>query len=185
MNPYQPSVLFGRNAIGAAGASFRLGSGDDLYRRSLYTYWKRQIPAANMRLLGADGRNSCRTRRERTNTPLQAFVTLNDPAFVETAQALGRRMHAEGGGDTRAGVRRGLWLVLQRPPGDEDVDDLVRLFEDALDMWEGREEWEPKAIDLATDPLGPLPNGLDAERAAAWTAVANVLLNLDAVLVKD
>jgi hypothetical protein len=72
--------------------------------------------------------------------------------------------------------------VLQRPPDDADVRDLVALFVDALAALEGRAE---EALALATDPLGPLPEGLGAARAGAWTAVANVLLNLDAVLVKD
>jgi hypothetical protein len=135
-----------------------------------------------MQIFDAPSREICTSRRLRTNTPLQAFVTLNDPAYVEAAQALGRRMHTEGGADPRAGVQRGLWLVLQRPPDNADVRELVRLFEDALVMWEGR---QAEAVALATDPLGPLPDGLEPERAAAWTAVANVLLNLDAVLVKD
>ena len=91
VNPYQPGELFGANAIGSARTRFKLGAGPQLYRRSLYTYWKRQIPAANMRLLGADGRTKCRTRRERTNTPLQALVMLNDPQFVEAARALACR----------------------------------------------------------------------------------------------
>ena len=81
VHPYQPSELFGRNAIGAANTKFQLGQGEALYRRSLYTYWKRQIPAANMRILGADGRNACRTRREQTNTPLQALTQLTDLAL--------------------------------------------------------------------------------------------------------
>jgi len=97
VNPYQPSVLFGRNAIGASNVSFTQSKGQSLYRRSLYTYWKRQIPAANMRILGADGRNSCRTRRERTNTPLQALVLLNDPQFVAAARAFAARTTPAGG----------------------------------------------------------------------------------------
>ena len=89
--------LFGANAIGSSNAAFKQSTGDDLYRRSLYTYWKRQIPAANMRILGADGRTTCRTRRERTNTPLQALVLLNGPQFVEAARALAERAMREGG----------------------------------------------------------------------------------------
>ncbi|HIF40863.1 MAG TPA: DUF1553 domain-containing protein [Planctomycetes bacterium] len=178
--PHQPPGLW--KAAFNGQRTWPSSQGEDRHRRGLYTFLRRSMPYPAMQIFDAPSREMCTSRRLRTNTPLQAFVTLNDPAFVETAQALGRRMHAEGGGDARAGVRRGLWLVLQRPPEDADVGELVRLFEDALGTWEGR---AAEALALATDPLGPLPEGLNAERAAAWTAVANVLLNLDAVLVKD
>jgi uncharacterized small protein (DUF1192 family) len=180
VHPPQPPGLW--KAAFNGQRTWPSSQGEDRHRRGLYTFLRRSMPYPAMQIFDAPSREMCTSRRLRTNTPLQAFVTLNDPAFVETAQALGRRMHAEGGGDARAGVRRGLWLVLQRPPEDADVGELVGLFEDALGMWEGR---QAEALALATDPLGPLPDGLDAERAAAWTAVANVLLNLDAVLVKD
>lgn len=180
VHPPQPPGLW--QAAFNGQRTWPASQGEDRHRRGLYTFLRRSMPYPAMQIFDAPSREMCISRRLRTNTPLQAFVTLNDPAFVETAQALGRRMQAEGGGDVRAGVRRGLWLVLQRPPEDVDVGELVRLFEDALGTWEGR---EAEALALATDPLGPLPEGLDAERAAAWTAVANVLLNMDAVLVKD
>ena len=113
VHPYQPAELFGPNAIGSSRAKFTQSSGADLYRRSLYTYWKRQIPAANMRILGADGRTTCRTRRERTNTPLQALVLLNDPQFVEAARAFAERIVNEGGESLKTGFVLGfVWQPL-------------------------------------------------------------------------
>jgi hypothetical protein len=179
--PPQPPGLW-QAAFNSHQRTWPTSKGEDRYRRGLYTFLRRTMPYPAMQIFDAPSREMCTSRRIRTNTPLQAFVTLNDPAYVEAAQALGRRMHVEGGGDAQAGVRRGLWLVLQRPPDDADVRDLVALFVDALAALEGRAE---EALALATDPLGPLPEGLGAARAGAWTAVANVLLNLDAVLVKD
>jgi hypothetical protein len=180
VHPPQPPGLW--KAAFNGQRTWPSSQGEDRHRRGLYTFMRRSMPYPAMQIFDAPSREICTSRRLRTNTPLQAFVTLNDPAYVEAAQALGRRMHTEGGADPRAGVQRGLWLVLQRPPDNADVRELVRLFEDALVMWEGR---QAEAVALATDPLGPLPDGLEPERAAAWTAVANVLLNLDAVLVKD
>lgn len=178
--PPQPPGLW--QAAFNGQRTWATSQGEDRYRRGLYTFLRRSMPYPSMQIFDAPSREVCTSRRIRTNTPLQAFVTLNDPAYVEMAQALGRRMHTEGSGDIEAGVRRGLWLVLQRPPAAVDVAELVTLFEDVLETWEGREE---EALALATDPLGALPESLGAEVAAAWTTVANVLLNLDAVLVKD
>jgi hypothetical protein len=112
---------------------------------------------------------------------LQAFVTLNDPVFVEAAQALGRRMLREGGATVEARIRFGLELVLTRPANKAQVAALRELYESELAHYRGAEK---DALKLATEPLGNLPEGLGAAEAAAWTLVANVLLNLDGVLTK-
>ncbi|MEE8469533.1 MAG: DUF1553 domain-containing protein, partial [Planctomycetota bacterium] len=158
-------------------------SGEARYRRGLYTYLRRTSPYPSMETFDAPSRETCSLRRLRTNTPLQAFVTLNDPVYVEAAQALARRMLAEGDGTPRGTIHRGLWLCLGRGPEASDIDDLESLFADTLIHFEGVAE--SAALALATDPLGPLPDGLDAPQAAAWTVVANVLLNLDATLTRD
>jgi hypothetical protein len=120
-------------------------------------------------------------RRLPTNTPLQAFVTLNDPAFVEAAQALGRRLVRDGGKTIDNRVRFGLELALARPASKAQVKTLVALYEKELAHYRTNAD---AATKLATDPLGPLPDGLDAAEAAAWTVIGNVLLNLDGVLTK-
>ena len=112
---------------------------------------------------------------------MQAFVTLNDPVYVEASQALGRRLTREGGTTVTDRVRYGLQLCLARPPKAEQVRTLVELYEKELAHYRGN---EADARKLATEPLGPLPEGLNAAEAAAWTTVANVLLNLDGVLTK-
>ncbi|HEU0040183.1 MAG TPA: DUF1553 domain-containing protein, partial [Verrucomicrobiae bacterium] len=111
----------------------------------------------------------------------QAYVTLNDPVYVEAAQALGRRLVREGGAIAEDRIRFGLSLVLSRPPENSQVAELKKLFETELAHYR---DAEPEAVKLATDPLGTLPDGLGAAEAAAWTVVANVLLNLDGVLTK-
>ena len=183
VHPYQPAVLFGRNAIGAAGASFKQSSGDDLYRRSLYTYWKRQIPAANMRILGADGRNACRTRRERTNTPLQALVLLNDPQFVEAARVLAERIMTEGGTATRDRLAYAFRLATSRRPSRRELAILYSEFNDRLEEFK-RDPASAKAY-LAGSGERKANPALDASELAAFAAVSSLILNLDESISKS
>ena len=107
---------------------------------------------------------------------------MNDPVFVEAAQALGRRLMREGGRSVAERARWGLHLVLARTPAEDQVQELVKLYEGVRADYQDREK---DARRLATEPLGPLPDGMAPVEAAAWTAVANVLLNLDGVLSKS
>jgi hypothetical protein len=134
-----------------------------------------------MATFDAPSRETCTLRRIQTDTPLQAFVMLNDPVYVEAAQALGRRLMREGGTSVADRVRFGLQLCLARPPKEEQVKALVDLYEKEAAHYRGH---EADARKLASEPLGPLPDKLAAAEAAAWTSVANVLLNLDGVLTK-
>jgi hypothetical protein len=140
------------------------------------------MPYPSMTTFDAPSREFCTLRRQPTNTPLQAFVTMNDPVYVECSQALGRRMVKEGGTDVESRVRHGLRLCLGRMPADEQVAALTKLYQDELAQYQAD---TAAALKLATQPIGPLPDGGDAAELAAWTVVANVLLNLDAVLTKN
>ncbi len=177
--PPQPDGLW--RAAFNGERTWATSAGEDRYRRGLYTFWRRTVPYPSMATFDAPSRENCTMRRLPTNTPLQAFVTMNDPAFVEMAQALGRRMVKEGGASVTERARFGLRLALARPPTDEQVKALVSLYEKELENYRTNADAAKK---LATEPLGPLPKDLDAAEAAAWTVVANVLLNLDAVLTK-
>jgi hypothetical protein len=177
--PPQPEGLW--QAAFNGERTWPTSTGEDRYRRGLYTFWRRTIPYPSMTTFDAPSRETCSLRRYRTNTPLQAFVTMNDPVFVEASQALGRRILREGGTLPRERAAFGLKLCLIRPPSDEQIDALVRLFESELAHYRAD---AAAATKLATDPLGPMPEGMDTAEAAAWTVVANVLLNLDGVLMK-
>jgi hypothetical protein len=156
-------------------------TGEERYRRGLYTFWRRTVPYPSMATFDAPSREICTMRRVPTNTPLQALVTLDDPAYVEMAQALGRRIVREGGMTTAQRVRYALRLVLARAPQEAQVGPLVALHDRELAHYRSDPDAAKK---LATDPLGPLPDGMEAAEQAAWTVVANVLLNLDGVLTK-
>jgi mono/diheme cytochrome c family protein len=177
--PYQPDGLW--RAAFNGERTWAVSKGEDKYRRGLYTFWRRTVPYPSMATFDAPSRENCTLRRLPTNTPLQAYVTLNDPCFVEAAQALARRLLREGGASAAEKVRFGLRLCLVRPPKDEQVKALVELFERERAAYAAKAD---EARKLATDPLGPLADGCDAAEAAAWTAVANVLLNLDGVLTR-
>jgi hypothetical protein len=177
--PPQPDGLW--QAAFNGQRTWATSTGYDRYRRGLYTFWRRTIPYPSMATFDAPSREICAIKRTRTNSPLQAFVTLNDVVYIEAAQALARRIVREGGDSVESRMRYALLLSLGRPAEDEQVKVLLDLFEAERSEFASNLD---AAKALATDPLGPLPEGADAAELAAWTSVANVLLNLDGVLTK-
>jgi len=181
--PPQPDGLW--RAAFNGQRTWETSKGEDRYRRGLYTFWRRTVPYPGMATFDAPSRENMTARRVPTNTPLQAFVTLNDPAFVEMAQALGARLVREGGSTAQERLRYGLQLCLARPPTDEQVRTLQQLYVQELDSYKAKPEDAKKLSTSATLPAEKaFPKDLSPAEAAAWTAVANVLLNLDGVLTK-
>ena len=178
VRPPQPSS--GLAAAFGGKIDWQTSMGDDKYRRALYTTWRRSNPYPSMATFDAPNREVCTVRRTRTNTPLQALVTLNDPVYVEASQALARRM-TKAGASKADKIKRGVQLCLSRDPSDREVERLTRLYDDSYSRFAGDAD---KAKKLATDPLGPAPEGSDLADLAAWTVVANVLLNLDETLMR-
>lgn len=178
VRPPQPTM--GLNAAFGGQIDWTTSAGEDRYRRGMYVQWRRSNPYPSMASFDAPTREVCTLKRVPTNTPLQALVTLNDPVYVEAAQALARRIVKEAESDADRAVR-GFRLVVARPPTDAERDAIVKLYQDAkADLAQTPEE----AMKLATDPLGPVPDGMDPIVLAAWTTVGNVLLNLDEALMK-
>jgi len=155
--------------------------GEDLYRRGLYTMWRRTAHYASFAAFDAPARDICVSKRSRTNTPLQAFVTLNDPVYVEAAQMLARRMMTEAGEDLDARITRGMELALQRKPTPTEREALRTVYTESLADYR---ENPGQAEQMAVDPAPPLPGGMDTADAAAMTLVGNVLLNLDELINK-
>ena len=152
-----------------------------IYRRGLYTAWRRTGHYPSFAAFDAPDRSVCTIKRARTNTPLQALVTLNDPVYVEAAQAMGRRLIEEQGEDIVARLQRGFNLALARDASPDELAVLWEVYTAALVEYE-REPNE--AVKMATDPHGPVPEGMDVADAAAMTVVCNVILNLDEFLNK-
>ncbi|WP_009958419.1 DUF1553 domain-containing protein [Verrucomicrobium spinosum] len=173
--PPQPDGLW--RAAFNGQRTWETSNGEDRYRRGLYTFWRRTVPYPSMATFDAPSRENATLRRLPTNTPLQAFVTLNDPAYFEMAQSLGRRLIREGGTTPEARIRYGLELSLVRPASAEQITALLDFHRDELAHLKSA---PADAARLA----GEIPAGSDPAEAAVWTMVANVLLNLDGVLTK-
>jgi len=170
------STAFGRSN------DWTVSEGEDRHRRSVYTEIRRNGPYASFTTFDAPNREVCTIRRGRTNTPLQAFVTMNDPVYVEANQALARRLAAEvKSGDAAAKVRHAYRLALAREADESEVATLTKLHEDALAAFKADAEAAKK---MATEPIGPAPEGTDLADLAAWTATANVIMNLDEFLMR-
>jgi cytochrome c553 len=176
-----PRPKAGLTAAFGGTTDWDTSAGEDKYRRALYTQWRRTTPYPSMTTFDAPSRNVCTISRPRTNTPLQALVTLNDPVYVEAAQALGRRMVKEGGATLEAKLQYGVRLCLTRPARDIELKRLVELYTKAQAEYAKNAKL---ATQMATEPIGPLPPGTQASEMAAWTVVGNVLLNLDEMFAK-
>ena len=178
VKPPQPSM--GLSAAFGSSTDWATSAGDDRYRRGLYTTWRRSNPYPSMSAFDAPNRDVCTLRRVRTNTPLQALVTLNDPVYIEAAQALGRNMYKASDSDA-ARVEFGLKAALCRPVQADEIEVLEKLYQKAIAIFKSEPEAAKK---MATEPLGALPEGLDMAQMAAWTVVANAILNLDEFLMR-
>jgi mono/diheme cytochrome c family protein len=162
--------------------SWKTSPGEDRYRRGLYTFIRRTSPYPSMLTFDAPSREVCTVRRIRTNTPLQALVTLNDPVYIEAAQALARRVlkKTKVSGETR--LKFALESVLIRQASSREIDLLKGHLKRRLDFYHDHPE---DALAMATDPIGELPATIGTAEAAAWTSVCNVILNLDEALTRN
>jgi hypothetical protein len=176
--PPQPDGLW---QVVYSGDKWETSKGDDKYRRGLYTFWRRSMPHPAMVTFDAPSREYCVLRRTRSNTPLQALNLLNDPAYIEAAQALARRLMTEAGPTLAERVTYAFRLCLARSPKAAEVQRLVALYQQELVQF----KQDAKAAEkMATSELGKPSSALDLRELAAWTVVANVLLNLDEMISK-
>jgi hypothetical protein len=178
---YQPARIWETVAMDQSDTRFyKRDSGSQLYRRSLYTFWKRAAPPPSMVIFNAPTREECTVRRERTNTPLQALVVMNDPQFFEAARALaGNAMREASAFDGRLDYMTA--RLVARPLDDAERTITRDAFQDYLRFYDSHPGEARKAI--AAGESKPDPR-LDATELAALTMVANQLMNLDEVLNK-
>lgn len=177
-----PRPKLGLKAAFGGSTDWSDSTGEDRYRRGVYTEWRRSMPYPSMATFDAPNREVCTVRRSQTNTPLQALVTLNDPVYVEAAQALARRALKEIESDDPNKIAAHLiQLALVRPAKPQEIAPLAEFHQTAYKAF----LQDPAAAkSLATEPLGPPEKGSDLVGLAAWTAVANVVLNLDEIFQK-
>jgi mono/diheme cytochrome c family protein len=156
--PYQPAGLWEEKAFDCQ-ESYTPSEGADLYRRSLYTFWKRSVPNPMLATFDAPDREVCMVKREITVTPLQAFVTLNEDTYVEAGRNFARRILQEGGESNRDRINYAYKVALARMPDETEADVLLGVYRDTLTIYQQDEE--------------------------AWTGVATVILNLDETITKE
>jgi hypothetical protein len=175
--PYQPDGLW-NEAMGRP--NYPRSKGPDLYRRGLYTFWKRTAPPPQMSAFDAPSREACTVRRERTNTPLQALLLLNEPQFVEAARALAERTLHHGG---TAAERLAFMFrrVTARRPNDRELAELTAALNDHQAVFKSDAAEAQRLITVGETKPDP---ALDPRELAAWTMIGNLLLNLDEAINK-
>ena len=182
VKPYQPENVW--ESVGyptSDTTKYKQDHGDSLYRRSLYTYWKRMAMPPDMDAFDAPTRDTVCTRRQRTDTPLQALVTMNDTQWVEAARVLAERLMKEGGAQPAQRIQYLSELVLARDPSPQMQSTLLKSF----DEMERHYAADPKAAhDLIAVGEKRSDPAIPAQQLAAWTMVASEMLNLDETLNK-
>ncbi len=176
--PYQPADYYADKGRWKWSQS----QGADLYRRGVYTFWRRTTFYPSFQVFDAPTREFCTVDRPRTNTPLQALVTLNDPVFVEAARVFGQRIMQEGGSGTLDKLTFAFRQCVARAPRQPELDVLQRLFTAQLAKYQAD---AAAAKALVNTGNAPRPENLPVPELAAWTAVGNVLLNLDETISRE
>ncbi|MEL7162396.1 MAG: DUF1553 domain-containing protein, partial [Bacteroidota bacterium] len=181
VRPYQPDGLWIQaNSFSKALLRYKADTGDDLYRRSLYTFIKRTAPPPFLTNFDASGRDVCTVKRSTTNTPLQALNLLNDPQFVETARVLAQRVQTEKDG-TQEQLAHAFRLVAGRQPQARETAVLQDLFEEELERFTATPALADSLLAIGEYPV---PEVLDPVKTAALTSVGNTLFSFDEAYVK-
>ena len=181
--PYQPAGLWKEMAYGDMFTAqvYRQSTGADLYRRSMYTFWKRTIPPPSLGVFDAPDREKCIARRSRTNTPLQALVLMNDPTYVEAARALAEDLlHAERDPESR--VSLAYERALARPPSESETELLLALAREQEAKFRSAPEQARRLIEVGESAVA---EDVDRAELAAWTVVASSVMNLDEAISKE
>jgi len=182
VRPYQPAGLWKPVGFGGSNTSvFKQDTGAKLYRRSMYTFWKRTSPPPTMTAFDAPNRETCQVRRARTNTPLQALVLMNDVQFVEAARKVAEHVMSDGGSDVDQQITFAFRSVLTRRPSATELGSLSRLFHDFYDEFEDNPDAAKKLLAVGESARD---ESLDANELGAWTMIVHLLLNLSETVTK-
>jgi hypothetical protein len=180
VKPYQPDGVWEAVSMGGNTNRYQRDRGENLYRRSMYWFWKRSAPPASMDIFNAPSRESCTIKRERTNTPLQALVTLNDPQFVEAARVLADRALEMGGESDEARIDFVARRLLARPLAAEEMAIVKASLGDLVESYRAQPDAAKQLIAVGDSK----PRASDPAQLAGWTMLVNELMNLDEVLCK-
>jgi hypothetical protein len=182
VKPYQPEGLWEQLSAFPGRKLFERSKGEDLWRRSVYSYWKRTVPPPSLTIFDAPTREACVVRRQMSSTPLQALALLNDEMYIETSRKFAERILKEGGSAPSQRLAWALRVATSRPASDAEVRILSsgltkRLAQYRADL--------PAAEKLLSAGESPRDKALDPAELAAYTTVASVILNLDEVITRQ
>ncbi len=180
--PYQPENVWNETTEYGNLRNYKHSTGDGLYRRSLYTIWKRTAAPPNMLVFDMPSRELCLVRRGRTNTPLQALTLLNDVTYVEAARVLAERMIREGGEESAQRITYAFRRVLGRDPSADECAVLARGLSGRLERFRAQPEQAEKLVSHGDSPRCA---EVDTPELAAYTLTASVILNLDETVTKE
>ena len=172
--PYQPEGIWD---IPYSTDKWVASEGEDRYRRSIYTFIRRSAPYPSLVTYDAPSREFCTVRRVRTNTPLQALTSLNDPYFFAAARAMAKRMVEEGGANPAERIRYGFLLTVSRQPSKTELDKVMKFYGEQVGKYQKDKQAANRTINEKERS--------DAPRLAALTTVANVLMNTDEAITKE
>lgn len=178
VKPYQPEGVW---QVVYNGSQWEQSEGEDAHRRALYTYMRRSSPYPSMLAFDSTSREVCTVRRIRTNTPLQALVTLNDPVYVEAAQSMARRIMTEPSDILDVRIDYAMQLALGRYATKPELKHLSTLYTQAHEEYTNDAD---NALTMASSWIGSVPEGMAVDELAAWTVVCNALMNVDEFLTK-
>jgi hypothetical protein len=179
--PYQPEGLWEETTSGRHLTTYYQDSGESLYRRSIYTFWKRTVPPPGMTTFDAAMRTHPTVQREHTSTPLQALHTLNDPIYVEASRLLAERMLNEGGETLEEQIDFAFRAAVSRKPDEREIFVLSELFEEELQTYKNNPELADELLSVGEYPAD---SELDSVEVAARTILASAIFNLDETLTK-
>jgi hypothetical protein len=184
VKPYHPPGLYEQVVAQRDNpqATYKQGQGEDLHRRSLYTYWKRSVPHPSMMIFDVPFREVCAMRRSRSNTPLQALNLMNDPTYVEASRFLAQRMIQEGGQTSESRIRHGFRLLLARAPSSHELKILMAAVERTRADFEKDVEAAKQFISVGDSKTS---ESIAPTDLAVFTSLASTLLNLDETITKE
>ncbi|MDB6028842.1 MAG: hypothetical protein JWM68_5065, partial [Verrucomicrobiales bacterium] len=182
--PYQPANLYQGIVVAASypGTTYNDGKGDELYRRSLYTFWKRTIPHPTLTTFDAPDREVCVARRLKTNTPLQALASMNDTIQLEASRKLAERMLTEGGTTAPEQIRFAFQLATARKPNSSEQKELLTLLESRLAFYRSDKEAAKSFLAVGASAKN---EKLDQSKLAAYANIASLILNLDETITRN
>lgn len=182
VKPYQPEGLWKPVGFGGSNtAVFRQDSGEALFRRSMYTFWKRTSPPPSMSIFDAPDRETCQVRRARTNTPLQALVLLNDVQFIEAARRFAEKVIADGGDSVESRVNYIYRSVLARQPSQKELGIVSSLFNEHLEEFQADPEAAKQLLSLGESGRN---EELNSTELGAWTMIVHLVFNLSETVTK-